>query len=152
MQAVQASPLLGAVTPPHRGGGKRRLGAILLAIGAALYVTSLVSDPSSVLGAAWFAVAPGFFLPAVTAPVTAPAPAALPRLPVRSPLPQMTATMQPPMKVLVMDGTGSFYNSRTMFENLHVHSSVQLMPFGSDVGDMKKVLLSRQSRYNGLFD
>jgi len=154
MQGVQASPLLGAVPPPPRGGGKRRLGAVLLAIGAALCVSGLVSDPSSVLGAAWVALAPGFLLPAVAAPAALPPTAAghsshWPRLPT---LPQMTATMQPPMKVLVMDGTGSFYNSRTMFEKLHEHSRVTLMPFGSDVNDAKKMLLSRQTRYNGLYD
>jgi len=154
MQGVQASPLLGAVPPPPRGGGKRRLGAVLLAIGAALCVSSLVSDPSSVLGAAWVALAPGFLLPAVAAPAALPPTAAghsshWPRLPT---LPQMTATMQAPMKVLVMDGTGSFYNSRTMFEKLHEHSRVTLMPFGSDVNDAKKMLLSRQTRYNGLYD
>ena len=36
-----------------------------------------------------------------------------------------------PDEVLVMDGTGSFYNSRTMFEKLHEHSRVTLMPYAA---------------------
>jgi len=55
--------------------------------------------------------------------------------------------------VVLTEGTGSFYASRTLIQMLHdfgAHRSITVQ--GESVADMKKALISRASRYSGLLD
>ena len=59
-------------------------------------------------------------------------------------------------KVVVTDGTCSFYESRGIFQELHDHgdfSGIEAYSAGSGTtADAKKMLLSRNARYSGLLD
>ena len=59
-------------------------------------------------------------------------------------------------KVVVTDGTSSFYESRGIFQSLHDHgdfSGIEAYSSGSGTtADAKKMLLSRNARYSGLLD
>merc|ERR1719353_1205537 len=59
-------------------------------------------------------------------------------------------------KVVVTDGTCSFYESRGIFQELHDHgdfSGIEAYAAGSGTtADAKKMLLSRNARYSGLLD
>merc|ERR1740138_100082 len=59
-------------------------------------------------------------------------------------------------KVVVTDGTCSFYESRGIFQSLHDHgdfSGIEAYSSGSGTtADAKKMLLSRNARYSGLLD
>ena len=59
-------------------------------------------------------------------------------------------------KVVVTDGTSSFYESRGIFQSLHDHgdfSAIEAYSSGSSTtADAKKMLLSRNARYSGLLD
>lgn len=56
-------------------------------------------------------------------------------------------------KVVVTDGTDSFYSSRTIFQMLHDFGDfTSITASSSSAADAKKMLLSRQARYSGLTD
>jgi len=56
-------------------------------------------------------------------------------------------------RIVVTDGTGSFYKSRTMIQTLFDFGTFgEITAFSSSVADSKKMILSRQSRYSGLND
>jgi len=56
-------------------------------------------------------------------------------------------------RIIVTDGTGSFYKSRTMVQNLHDFGSFShITAFSDSIASCKKMLLSRNSRYSGLND
>lgn len=56
-------------------------------------------------------------------------------------------------KIVVTDGTDSFYESRGIFQMLHDHSDFSaITAYSSSIADAKKMLLSRQARYSGLLD
>jgi len=56
-------------------------------------------------------------------------------------------------KVVVTDGTDSFYGSRTIFQMLHDYGDYSaIIASSSCVSDAKKMLLSRTARYSGLLD
>lgn len=56
-------------------------------------------------------------------------------------------------KVVVSDGTNSFYESRGIFQMLHDHAEFDaITALSSSTADAKKMLLSRQARYSGLTD
>jgi len=55
--------------------------------------------------------------------------------------------------ILVTDGSGSFYKSRTMFQQLHDFGTFAAITASStSMADAKKMLNSRQARYSGLID
>lgn len=55
--------------------------------------------------------------------------------------------------IVVTDGSGSFYSSRTVFQILHDFGDYSSITASSaDVAEAKKMLLSRQARYSGLVD
>ena len=56
-------------------------------------------------------------------------------------------------KVVVTDGTDSFFQSRMIFQYLHDFGDFsRVTAFSSSVTEAKKMLLSRQARYSGLVD
>lgn len=56
-------------------------------------------------------------------------------------------------RIVVTEGTGSFYKTRTMVQTLHDFGSFgQITAFADSVADSKKMLMSRSSRYSGLND
>lgn len=56
-------------------------------------------------------------------------------------------------RIMVTDGSGSFYSSRTMIQTLHDFGSfTEISAFGVSIAESKKMLLTRQSRYSGLND
>jgi len=56
-------------------------------------------------------------------------------------------------RIVVTDGTDSFYKSRTMIQTLFDFGNFgEITAFSSSVADTKKMILSRQSRYSGLND
>jgi len=55
--------------------------------------------------------------------------------------------------IVVTDGTGSFYQSRTMFNLLNDFGRYKsIIASSDDMADAKKMLISRQGRYSGLLD
>jgi hypothetical protein len=55
--------------------------------------------------------------------------------------------------VVVTDGTGSFYGSRSMFQTLFDYGEYdKITAFSSSTADAKKMCISRQARYSGLID
>lgn len=56
--------------------------------------------------------------------------------------------------VVITDGSGSFYGSRTLFQALHDHGEDvgKIVAFSSSTSDAKKMLLSRNARYSGLIE
>jgi hypothetical protein len=56
-------------------------------------------------------------------------------------------------RIVVTDGTNSFYESRGLFQLLHDFGSFEaITASSSSVADAKKMLLSREARYSGLVD
>jgi hypothetical protein len=54
---------------------------------------------------------------------------------------------------VVTDGSGSFFGSRTIFQQLHDHGEFsKIVAFSSSTAEAKKMCLSRQARYSGLID
>jgi len=56
-------------------------------------------------------------------------------------------------RVVVTDGSGSFYKSRDLIQTLHNFGTFRyISAFGPSVADSKKSLMTRNSRYSGLND
>ena len=55
--------------------------------------------------------------------------------------------------VVVTDGSGSFYGSRTIFNMLYDFGNfASITAYSEDTANAKKMLISRQTRYSGLID
>ena len=56
-------------------------------------------------------------------------------------------------KVVVTDGTDSFFSSRSVFQTLHDYGDFdKITAFSTSIKEAKKMCISRQARYSGLID